>query len=157
MPGNHCSAQLGQDLLQRLAGFYHVVGQRPLVGIVHLQREGAALGLDPSRCYESFSDMAIREARKKDGIDAVAIVTPNHMHAPVAMQFLKQNPNAGLHRGRRFCKVRKEAGTSGTFWAARHKNALKSHHCVALVPLLWLETPVEGDGFQAALQSGSFE
>ena len=28
-----------------------------------------------------------------DGIDAVAIVTPNHMHAPVAMQFLRR----GIH------------------------------------------------------------
>jgi predicted dehydrogenase len=28
--------------------------------------------------------MAAREARRKDGIEAVAIVTPNHMHAPVA-------------------------------------------------------------------------
>jgi predicted dehydrogenase len=54
---------------------------------------GADLGLDPSRCYESFADMASREARKKDGIDAVAIVTPNHMHAPVAMQFLRR----GIH------------------------------------------------------------
>lgn len=54
---------------------------------------GADLGLDPARCYESFSDMAIREARRKDGIDVVAIVTPNHMHAPVAQQFLKR----GIH------------------------------------------------------------
>ncbi len=54
---------------------------------------GADLGLDPARCYESFADMASREARKKDGIDVVAIVTPNHMHAPVAMQFLKR----GIH------------------------------------------------------------
>ncbi len=54
---------------------------------------GADLGLDPARCYESFADMASREARKKDGIDVVAIVTPNHMHAPVAMQFLRR----GIH------------------------------------------------------------
>ena len=54
---------------------------------------GADLGLDPARCYESFAEMAIREARKKDGIDVVAIVTPNHMHAPVAMQFLRR----GIH------------------------------------------------------------
>ncbi len=37
--------------------------------------------------------MAAREARRKDGIEAVAIVTPNHMHAPVAMQFLRR----GIH------------------------------------------------------------
>ncbi len=54
---------------------------------------GADLGLDPSRCYERFAEMASREARKKDGIDVVAIVTPNHMHAPVALQFLKR----GIH------------------------------------------------------------
>jgi predicted dehydrogenase len=54
---------------------------------------GADLGLDPARCYGSFTEMAQREARKKDGIDAVAIVTPNHMHAPVAMQFLRR----GIH------------------------------------------------------------
>ncbi len=34
-----------------------------------------------------------REARRRDGIEAVAIVTPNHMHAPVAMQFLRR----GIH------------------------------------------------------------
>ena len=37
--------------------------------------------------------MAKREARRKDGIEAVAIVTPNHMHAPAALAFLKR----GIH------------------------------------------------------------
>jgi predicted dehydrogenase len=37
--------------------------------------------------------MAIREARLKSGIEAVAIVTPNHMHYPVAREFLKR----GIH------------------------------------------------------------
>nr|MCU0909672.1 Gfo/Idh/MocA family oxidoreductase [Paracoccaceae bacterium] len=54
---------------------------------------GAELGLDPGRVYGSFSEMAAREARLKGGIEAVAIVTPNHMHAPVALQFLKR----GIH------------------------------------------------------------
>jgi len=49
---------------------------------------GAALGLDPKRTYTSFTDMAARERRRKDGIEAVAIVTPNHMHAPIAATFL---------------------------------------------------------------------
>lgn len=53
----------------------------------------ADLGLDPARSYASFADMAAREARRKDGIEAVAVVTPNHMHAPVALQFLKR----GVH------------------------------------------------------------
>jgi predicted dehydrogenase len=57
------------------------------------KRSGEALGLDPERAYGDFREMARREARRKDGIEAVAIVTPNHMHAPVAEAFLK----AGIH------------------------------------------------------------
>ncbi len=37
--------------------------------------------------------MARREARLKDGIEAVAIVTPNHMHFAPAREFLKR----GIH------------------------------------------------------------
>lgn len=54
---------------------------------------GAALGLDPARTYEDFKSMAIAEAAREDGIEAVAIVTPNHMHYPVAREFLKH----GIH------------------------------------------------------------
>ena len=57
------------------------------------QASGRDLGLDPTRVYDSFADMAKREARLKNGIDAVAIVTPNHMHDPVAREFLKR----GIH------------------------------------------------------------
>ncbi|MFM9843400.1 MAG: Gfo/Idh/MocA family protein [Dongiaceae bacterium] len=57
------------------------------------QRSGAALGLDPARSYGNFQDMAAAEAKRPDGIEAVAIVTPNHMHAPVATAFLQ----AGIH------------------------------------------------------------
>jgi len=55
------------------------------------QASGADLGLDPARIYDDFKQMAIREARLKDGIEAVAIVTPNHMHAPIAKEFLRRN------------------------------------------------------------------
>ena len=54
---------------------------------------GAALGLAPDRIYDDFATMAKREARRKNGIEAVAIVTPNHMHAPAAREFLKR----GIH------------------------------------------------------------
>jgi predicted dehydrogenase len=53
----------------------------------------SAADLGVPRAYTSFAEMAAKEARRKDGIDAVAIVTPNHMHAPVALQFLKR----GIH------------------------------------------------------------
>jgi predicted dehydrogenase len=57
------------------------------------RQSGAELGLDPSRIYDDFKSMAIREAKLKNGIEAVAIVTPNHMHYPAAKEFLRR----GIH------------------------------------------------------------
>lgn len=54
---------------------------------------GAELGLDPARSYADFLTMAHAEAARPDGIDAVSIVTPNHMHAAPAIAFLE----AGIH------------------------------------------------------------
>jgi predicted dehydrogenase len=51
----------------------------------------ADLGLAKARAYSDFREMAMREARLKDGIEVVAIVTPNHMHAPIAKEFLRRN------------------------------------------------------------------
>ncbi len=53
----------------------------------------ADLGVASERAYGSFADMAEREAARDDGIEAVAIVTPNHLHYPVARAFLEQ----GIH------------------------------------------------------------
>jgi predicted dehydrogenase len=57
------------------------------------RRSGLALGLDPERIYADYAEMAQAEAARPDGIEAVSIVTPNHMHAPVAKAFLE----AGIH------------------------------------------------------------
>ncbi len=54
---------------------------------------GLDLGVAEDRSYGSFKEMAIREARLKDGIEAVSIVTPNHLHFSVAKEFLKR----GIH------------------------------------------------------------
>jgi len=45
------------------------------------------------RAYGSFEQMAEAERKHPERIDAVAIVTPNHMHYPVAKAFL----DAGIH------------------------------------------------------------
>lgn len=54
------------------------------------KRSGTALGLSPDRCYGSFSDMI--EAEKKlpeaERMQAVSIVTPNHVHFAPAMMAL---------------------------------------------------------------------
>ena len=47
----------------------------------------------PDRSYSDYREMARREAARPDGIDVVAIVTPNYLHAPVATAFLE----AGIH------------------------------------------------------------
>jgi predicted dehydrogenase len=54
------------------------------------QRSGAALGLDPQRVYAAFEEMARAERERADAIDVVAIVTPNHLHVPVAQAFLRR-------------------------------------------------------------------
>lgn len=54
---------------------------------------GEELGLDPDRVYSSYQEMAKAEAKRPDGIEAVAIVTPNHVHYPAAKAFLE----AGIH------------------------------------------------------------
>jgi predicted dehydrogenase len=53
---------------------------------------GEDLFLDPARVYTSFQEMAAREAAlpESERIDFVSIVTPNHLHAPVATAFLQQ-------------------------------------------------------------------
>jgi predicted dehydrogenase len=56
---------------------------------------GAELGIDPSRCYATFEGMLAGELALPlaERIQAVAIVTPNHMHRAPAVAFL----DAGFH------------------------------------------------------------
>jgi predicted dehydrogenase len=51
------------------------------------------LHIAPERAYGSFAEMAAAEARRPDRIDAVSIVTPNHVHFQPAKAFLE----AGIH------------------------------------------------------------
>lgn len=77
----------------RLDGAFRLVAGALSSDPARAQASGVDLGLDPARIYDSFSQMAVREARRRDGIRAVAIVTPNHMHAAPAIEFLKR----GIH------------------------------------------------------------
>ncbi|UPW19328.1 Gfo/Idh/MocA family oxidoreductase [Agarivorans sp. TSD2052] len=51
------------------------------------------LGITSERSYSDYAQMAQHEAARKDGIEAVSIVTPNHLHFPIAKAFLA----AGIH------------------------------------------------------------
>ena len=50
---------------------------------------GQILGLAPERVYATYQQMARAEAARADGIEAVVIVTPNHLHFPAAKAFLE--------------------------------------------------------------------
>jgi predicted dehydrogenase len=49
----------------------------------------ADIGIAADRAYSSYQQMARAEAARADGIEAVVIVTPNHLHGPVAKAFLE--------------------------------------------------------------------
>ncbi len=46
------------------------------------------IGIAPDRAYARYDEMAKAESARPDGIEAVVIVTPNHLHATVASVFL---------------------------------------------------------------------
>jgi predicted dehydrogenase len=77
----------------RLDDRYELVAGALAASADKAMRSAELIGLSRERSYPDFRAMAQAEARRPDGIEAVAIVTPNHMHAPVAEAFL----DAGIH------------------------------------------------------------
>lgn len=95
MVGGGEGAFIGQvhRIAARLDGRYRLLAGA-LSSRAEVARQSAkALGIAPDRAYTSFEHMAKVEAARADGIEAVAIVTPNHMHVAPAKAFLK----AGIH------------------------------------------------------------
>ena len=95
MVGGGTGAFIGyvHRIAARLDGDYELVAgalsSRPAVA----RESGRNLGLAEGRIYTSYEEMAEKESKLKDGIQAVAIVTPNHMHYGPARAFLE----AGIH------------------------------------------------------------
>ena len=50
---------------------------------------GTSLGLDKDRCYKDYKEMAIMEAQRVDGIQALGIMTPSGDHYKIAKPFIK--------------------------------------------------------------------
>ncbi|MCK0168362.1 Gfo/Idh/MocA family oxidoreductase [Jannaschia sp. S6380] len=84
--GVHRIAARMDDRYELVAGAFSSTPERA-------KASGEELGIDPKRSYADFAEMARREARLKDGIEAVSIVTPNHVHFAAAREFLKR----GIH------------------------------------------------------------
>jgi len=95
MVGGGTGAFIGyvHRIAARLDGDYELVAgalsSRPAVA----RESGRNLGLAADRIYTSYEEMAKKEAARPDGIEAVAIVTPNHMHFGPSKAFLE----AGIH------------------------------------------------------------
>jgi len=72
----------------RLDDRYELVAGALSSDAMRARDSAAALHLDPARSYADYAAMAEAEATRPDGIEAVAIVTPNHRHHGPARAFL---------------------------------------------------------------------
>ena len=81
----HRSAALLDNELELVCGAFSSDGERS-------RRSGASLYLPPERCYADYASMFAAEAKLPTDtrMDFVAIVTPNHLHFPVASAALER-------------------------------------------------------------------
>ncbi len=95
MVGGGIGAFIGEvhRIAARLDDRYELVAGAFSSNPQRCKESGEQLGIDPARCYNDFTTMAKKESEQKDGIEAVAIVTPNHLHHGPAKAFLE----AGIH------------------------------------------------------------
>src|SRR5205085_7897852 len=66
----------------RLDDRYELVAGALASDAARARESAAELHIAPDRAYGDFAAMAKAEAARPDGIDVVAIVTPNHLHHP---------------------------------------------------------------------------
>ena len=50
---------------------------------------GTSLGLDKDRCYKNYKEMALKESKRDDGIEALGIMTPSGEHYKIAKPFIE--------------------------------------------------------------------
>ena len=77
----------------RLDGYYELVAGSFSSNFDNSKETGKNLGLSEDRIYETYQEMAEKESARSDGIDVVSIVTPNHLHVPIAKIFADK----GIH------------------------------------------------------------
>ena len=82
----HRIASRIDDRYELLAGAFSSNAEKAIAS-------GQEIGIDEDRKYKNFNEMIEAESSREDKIDAVAIVTPNHMHHPIAMAFMNKGFN----------------------------------------------------------------
>jgi predicted dehydrogenase len=83
------------QMAARLDGKIELVAGAFSANAERSKRSGERLGLHPSRVYDDYRAMAAEEANRPadERIDFASIVTPNHLHFPVAEAFLEAGFN----------------------------------------------------------------
>lgn len=91
------------------------------------QQAGAQLGLDPNRVYDSYDELFEKEQKlpKNQRVEAVAIVTPNHVHADPAMKALENGMHVIIDKPLSFDldeakQLKKKVDETGLIFALTH-------------------------------------
>ena len=78
-----------QAMAARMSGYWDIVA-----GALSTQKQRSLIRaqqfhIAEDRAYHCYKQMAESEAQRPDGIDAVMITTPNHLHYDIAQNFLR--------------------------------------------------------------------
>jgi predicted dehydrogenase len=133
----------------RLDGRFDLVAGALSSDPVRARESAADLGIAADRSYADFAEMARAEAARGDGIEAVAIVTPNHLHAGPAIAFL----DAGIHVicDKPLCATRAEADAIAAV-AARSTARFFLTHNYTGYPLVRHARQLVADGALGAIR-----
>ena len=80
-PVHRMAAELDGDI-ELVAGAFSQDAERS-------RQAGESYRISADRAYKNFQDMMEQESKREDAIDFVCIVTPNHLHLPVASAALE--------------------------------------------------------------------
>lgn len=138
----HRLAMRLDDRYQLVAG---VFGRDPALSAELAQ----GLGVPVDRTYRDYREMAQREAARADGIDVVAVTTPNDSHFEIAATFLA----AGIHV---VCEkpLTMDSGTAAelTRLAAQHGAVLAVPHCYSAYAMVRQAARMVRDGALGSLR-----
>lgn len=95
-PGSNIGATHRQAA--RLDGRYDLVAGVFASDAARSRAFAATLGIAPERRYATWHEMAAQETGRSDGIEVVAIMTPNNSHYAIAKAFLEQGVDNGARR-----------------------------------------------------------
>jgi predicted dehydrogenase len=108
-----------------LDGHWQVIGGVFSADPARSRAAGKELGFDPERTYGTLADLIAAERKRPDGIEAIAIMTPNDTHYPLAAAAL----DAGLdvvcdkpvtHDFREACDLVARVRKQGRLFAIAH-------------------------------------